>query len=59
MPDHTLRAAAGAAFFTLVFFLLVAFQPAPPDVFSPDDASASIYSREDRAAAPYAPVRMP
>lgn len=42
MLDHTLKAAAGAAFFTVVFFLLIAFQPDPPrDVFSPDEASAT------------------
>ena len=52
MPGHTLKAAAGAAFFTLIFFLLIAFQPAPArDVFAPDDASAAAISRDDRAAA--------
>ncbi len=51
MPDHTLKAAAGAIFFTLLFFLIVAFQPLTNrEVFSPEDASAAALNRHQPVA---------
>jgi hypothetical protein len=51
MPDHTLKAAAGAIFFTLLFFLIVAFQPLTNrEVFSPEDASAAALNRNKQVA---------
>ncbi len=43
MPDHTLKAAAGAAFLTLLFFLLIAVQPLlPKEWIHPTDVSAAV-----------------
>ncbi len=56
MSDQTLKAAVGAALFTLLFFLLIAFQPLLlGETFSPDDASASPPTMETASDAPSAP----
>ena len=56
MPDHTLKAAVGAALFTLLFFLLIAFQPLLPEkAFSLDNATASPLTLEDTTGAPPQP----
>lgn len=56
MSDQTLKAAIGAAFFTLLFFLLIAFQPLLPEkAFSLEDASASPLALEDATGAPSQP----
>ncbi len=53
MSDQTVKAAFGAALFTLLFFLLIALQPLlPGEAFFTDDASASPQALEDATDAP-------
>lgn len=56
MPDHTLKAAIGAVFLTLLFFFLIAFQPMPADeAFSMGDATAAPLTEASPSITPLLP----